>query len=152
MTLIYKLGYQESISVYPTRRQIFAGKPYDFPQHLTITHIHLWSILCHAGPNIGLERKSWISGNWNSNRSPCIRQPPWPPPTSALLVWDTHCSYHMDRWGMFSHHQRASAASIPTQCNNNISKCTADGRVMCFSLSSQLPLYLEITYVENSSS
>ena len=25
-----------------------------------------------------------------------------------------------------------SAASIPTQCYNNIGKCTADGRVKCF--------------------
>ena len=30
--LAYNLGYQESISVHPTRRQIFAGKPYSiFP-------------------------------------------------------------------------------------------------------------------------
>ena len=28
MALSYNLGYQESISVHPTRRQIFAGKPY----------------------------------------------------------------------------------------------------------------------------
>ena len=27
MALSYNLGYQESISVHPTRRQIFAGKP-----------------------------------------------------------------------------------------------------------------------------
>ena len=32
MALSYNLGYQESISVHPTRRQIFAGKPYStFP-------------------------------------------------------------------------------------------------------------------------
>ena len=32
MALSYDLGYQESISVHPTRRQIFAGKPYStFP-------------------------------------------------------------------------------------------------------------------------
>ena len=28
MALSYNLGYQESISMHPTRRQIFAGKPY----------------------------------------------------------------------------------------------------------------------------
>ena len=28
MALSYNLGYQESISVHPTRRQNFAGKPY----------------------------------------------------------------------------------------------------------------------------
>ena len=28
MALSYNLAYQESISVHPTRRQIFAGKPY----------------------------------------------------------------------------------------------------------------------------
>ena len=28
MALSYNLGYQEIISVHPTRRQIFAGKPY----------------------------------------------------------------------------------------------------------------------------
>ena len=32
MALSYNLGYQESISVHSTRRQIFAGKPYStFP-------------------------------------------------------------------------------------------------------------------------
>ena len=32
MALSYNLGYQESISVHPTRRQNFAGKPYsNFP-------------------------------------------------------------------------------------------------------------------------
>ena len=32
MALSYNLGYQESITVHPTRRQIFAGKPYStFP-------------------------------------------------------------------------------------------------------------------------
>ena len=32
MALSYNLGYQESISVHPTRRQNFAGKPFsDFP-------------------------------------------------------------------------------------------------------------------------
>ena len=35
MALSYNLGYQESISVHPTRRQIFAGKPYsNFPNIL----------------------------------------------------------------------------------------------------------------------
>ena len=38
-----------------------------------------------------------------------------------------------------------SAASIPTQCYKNIGKCTADGRVKCFSLSSQLLLNLKNT-------
>ena len=32
MAISYNLGYQEGISVHPTRRQIFAGKPYStFP-------------------------------------------------------------------------------------------------------------------------
>ena len=42
MALSYNLGYQESISVHPTCRQIFAGKPYStFPQHLRMTHIKI---------------------------------------------------------------------------------------------------------------
>ena len=39
MALSYNLGYQESISVHPTRRQIFAGKPY-----LTFPNIWEWVI------------------------------------------------------------------------------------------------------------
>ena len=41
MALSYNLGYQESISVHPTRRQISAGKPDStFPQHLTMSPIY----------------------------------------------------------------------------------------------------------------
>ena len=40
MALSYNLGYQESISVHPTRRQIFAGKPY-----WTFPNIWEWLIL-----------------------------------------------------------------------------------------------------------
>ena len=40
MALSYNLGYQESISVHLTRRQIFAGKPY-----LTFPNIWEWLIL-----------------------------------------------------------------------------------------------------------
>ena len=39
MALSYNLGYQESISVHPTRRQIFAGKPYS-----TFPNIWKWLI------------------------------------------------------------------------------------------------------------
>ena len=39
MALSYKLGYQEGISVHPTRRQIFAGKPYS-----TLWNIWEWVI------------------------------------------------------------------------------------------------------------
>ena len=41
MALSYNLGYQESISVHPTRRQIFAGKPYS-----TFANIWEWVISC----------------------------------------------------------------------------------------------------------
>ena len=41
MALSYNLGYQESISVQPTRRQIFAGKPYS-----TFPNIWEWLIYC----------------------------------------------------------------------------------------------------------
>ena len=40
MALSYNLGYQESISVHPTRRQNFAGKPYS-----TFPNISEWVIL-----------------------------------------------------------------------------------------------------------
>ena len=39
MALSYNLGYQESILVHPTRRQIFAGKPYS-----TFPNIWQWVI------------------------------------------------------------------------------------------------------------
>ena len=43
MALSYNLGYQESISVHPTRRQNFAGKPYsNFP--------NIWEWLLPAAP------------------------------------------------------------------------------------------------------
>ena len=38
MALSYNLGYQESISVHPTRRQICAGKPYS-------TFCNIWDLL-----------------------------------------------------------------------------------------------------------
>ena len=40
MALSYNLGYQESISVHPTRRQIFAGKP-------DSTFPNIWQWLIH---------------------------------------------------------------------------------------------------------
>ena len=45
MALSYNLGYQESISVHPTRRQIFAGKPYS-------TFLNIWKwIICNFWPS-----------------------------------------------------------------------------------------------------
>ena len=45
MALSYNLGYQESISVHPTRRQNFAGKPYsNFP--------NIWEWLIYTLHNI----------------------------------------------------------------------------------------------------
>ena len=45
MALSYNLGYQESISVHPTRRQYFAGKPYsNFP--------NIWEWLIFSKPVI----------------------------------------------------------------------------------------------------
>ena len=44
MALSYDLGYQESISVHPTRRQIFAGKPYS-------TFLNIWEWLMYIFPS-----------------------------------------------------------------------------------------------------
>ena len=47
MALSYNLGYQESISVHPTRRQNFAGKPYsNFP--------NIWEWLLYTVVNVYL--------------------------------------------------------------------------------------------------
>ena len=45
MALSYNLDYQESISVHPTRRQIFAGKPYS-----TFPNIREWVISYSSFP------------------------------------------------------------------------------------------------------
>ena len=46
MALSSNLGYQESISVHPTRRQIFAGKPYS-----TFPNIWEWVVSAHCFHN-----------------------------------------------------------------------------------------------------
>ena len=81
MALSYNLGYQESISVHPTRRQIFAGKPDStFPNiwelliypecqyfsiaESTISLLHiglgacLWHKRCASIPSLGSSRQS----------------------------------------------------------------------------------------------
>ena len=45
MALSYNLGYHESISVHPTRRQIFAGKPYS-------TFPNIWQRLISSFPRM----------------------------------------------------------------------------------------------------
>ena len=53
MALSYNLGYQESISVHPTRRQIFAGNPYS-------TFPNIWEWLIWANfPRTGKMVKMW---------------------------------------------------------------------------------------------
>ena len=69
MALSYNLGYQESISVHPTRRQNFAGKVYsNFP------NIWEWLIYCwyssyiHILPFFPAQRKRQLHGlncKWN---------------------------------------------------------------------------------------
>ena len=49
MALSYNLGYQESISVHPTRHQNFAGKPYsNFPNIWEWLMIYVRNVRCHA--------------------------------------------------------------------------------------------------------
>ena len=50
MALSYNLGYQESISVHPTRRPIFAGKPYStFPNIWQWVIFVLFQLLMYNG-------------------------------------------------------------------------------------------------------
>ena len=63
MELSYNLGYQESISVHLTRRQIFAGKPYS-----TFPNIWEWLLRnshLHVGPGENSKTK-YIPENPNS--------------------------------------------------------------------------------------
>ena len=78
MALSYNLGYQESISVHPTRRQNFAGKPYsNFP------NIWEWLILslCHLSQYWSLvSRPSQVAplsdlGLFKVIRRPVLRRP-----------------------------------------------------------------------------
>ena len=62
MALSYNLGYQESISVHPIRRQIFAGKP-----DSTFPNIWQW-LICIWYQNILKGDYLWISNpsfKWN---------------------------------------------------------------------------------------
>ena len=85
MALSYNLGYQESISVHLTRRQIFAGKPYftfwniwewvifwtswfeivSFPQMITILLFFLLSKACKQGWCPGCQILSDFRANSN---------------------------------------------------------------------------------------
>jgi len=49
MALSYNLAYQESISVHPTRRQIFAGK----------TDSTFWNIWQWVVSRLGIYREEW---------------------------------------------------------------------------------------------
>ena len=63
MTLSYNLAYQEIISLHPTRRQIFAGKPYS-----TFPNIWEWLLRnshLHVGPGENSKTK-YIPENPNS--------------------------------------------------------------------------------------
>ena len=61
MALSYNLGYQESISVHPSRRQIFAGKPYS-----TFPNIWEW-LICWSG--VHLSRMCWLC--WSAKMDWC---------------------------------------------------------------------------------
>ena len=63
-------------------------------------------------------------------------------PHQVFFLFGTHIVPTIRTGG--EHSVITSAASIPTQCYKNIGKCIADGRVKCFSLSSQLLLNLNI--------
>ena len=74
MALSYNLGYQESISVHPTRRQNFAGKPYsNFP--------NIWEWLLYALTMIFTTTAVYPLGEklWGCRRS-----------TALYLLWG-HC-------------------------------------------------------------
>ena len=62
MALSYNLGYQESISVHPTRRQNFAGKVYSNFPNIWEWVVHL---ICRRTLNIVLWLKfsSWLQGS-----------------------------------------------------------------------------------------
>ena len=61
MALSYKLGYQESISVHPTRRQTFAGKPY-------LTFLNIWDRVVSTNHCIAVpahpKRLLWPTSTW----------------------------------------------------------------------------------------
>ena len=68
MALSYNLGYQESISVHPTRRQIFAGKPY-------LTFPNIWEWLVSPSPNLQTQiagPKKYKISNQNSCAHPFV--------------------------------------------------------------------------------
>ena len=56
MALSYNLGYQESISVHPTRLQIFAGKPYS-------TFPNIWEWVIYQSYML-LIIQWWLLGNY----------------------------------------------------------------------------------------
>ena len=63
MALSYNLGYQESISVHPTRRQIFAGKPYS-----TFPNIWEWVISVALPHQAGIELSDFHARVWKSDQ------------------------------------------------------------------------------------
>ena len=74
MALSYNLGYQESISVHPTRRQIFAGKPYS-----TLPNIWEWVIRCEGLNNVApmlvlllLKRRFALFEHLNKQKQLCV--------------------------------------------------------------------------------
>ena len=115
MALSYNLGYQESISVHPTRRQIFAGKPYStFPNiwewvptsenesyryystetFIDISCLRLFPITSTQGALKASRGKSfqsrWWKGWGREGGKLCMRG----------VTWVTWCVWGVRQWGM----------------------------------------------------